>query len=135
MNARREGFSIIELIMVVVLVAIAAVAIGAAFANMSRSRTLSEDLQRAWQLAQECAEHIVGSARKPGNYAAVPAGATACDPIAQSAPYARAVNVVSIVGASGTICTGAGWACKRVTITVTRAGTNLATLEFMLINY
>lgn len=153
MNARRAGFSLIELVMVVVTVAIAAVAIGSAFAYMARSQSLGQDLQRAWQIAQECAAHIVGAARKPGHFNAVPADtvsfdSTACDVIAQSAPYVRRVSVTDIVsaevdvpGVAPTLCTGPlvdidrTWSCKRVRISVDRGGPNLATLNFMLFYY
>jgi prepilin-type N-terminal cleavage/methylation domain-containing protein len=131
---RPTGFSLIELIIVIVVVAIAAVAIGSAFGYISRSVGLNSDLQSVTLIAQECADHIVGSARKPGNYGAVPAGGTACDAIVAPAGHNRTVNVVNVVGASGTICTGAGWACKSVAITVTR-GSATATVNFMIVNY
>lgn len=131
---KRAGFSLIELIIVVVVVAIAAVAIGSAFAYMSRSQTLAVDLVGATQAAQECAAHIVGQSRRPGTYASVPAGATACNAIPAPAGYARTVTVTNVVGPSGTLCTGAGWNCKSVAITVTRNTANV-TVNFMLVNY
>jgi prepilin-type N-terminal cleavage/methylation domain-containing protein len=134
-KAHGKGFSIIELVIVVVIVAIAAVGIGSAFAYMSRSLTLNEDLQRGWQIAQECAEHIVGRSRRPGSYASVPAGATACDAIPQVAPYNRVVNIGAV--AVGPMCLTAtpAWGCKSVTITVDRGGSVIASLSFMLVNY
>lgn len=131
---RREGFSIIELIMVVVVVAIAAVAIGSAFAYMSRSQTLGVDLDGATHAAQACAAHIVGQARRPGSYAAVPAGASACDAVPAPAGYTRTVSVTDVVGPSGSVCTGAGWNCKSVAISVAR-GTATAAVNFVLVNY
>jgi prepilin-type N-terminal cleavage/methylation domain-containing protein len=145
---KRKGFSIIELIMVVVVVAIAAVAIGSAFAYMSRSQTLGVDLDGATRAAQECAAHIVGQGRRPGSYAAVPAGASACDAVPAPVPagasacdavpapggYTRTVTVTDVAGPSGTVCTGAGWNCKSVAITVAR-GTATAAVNFMLVNY
>lgn len=133
MSARPAGFSIIELIIVVVVVAIAAVAIGSAFAYMSRSLGLNTDLQGASQVAQECADHILGQARKPGTYASVPTGGTACDAIPVIAGYNRAVSVTTMA-TGGTLCSGAGWGCKSVEITVTR-GSATATVNFMLVNY
>jgi prepilin-type N-terminal cleavage/methylation domain-containing protein len=128
-----RGFSIIELVIVVVIVAIAAVAIGSAYAYMMRSLALNQDLQRGWQIAQECAEHVVGQARKPGTYASVPTGGTACDAIPQSAPYTRSVAVADIA-AVGALCSVAN-GCKSVSITVTSGAATLATLNFMLVNY
>lgn len=136
MSARRAGFSIIELIIVIVVVAIAAVAIGSAFAYISRSQALGANLQLASQIAQECADHVTGVGRKPGSYAAVvpvASPSTICNSVpAVPAGFTRVVNV-SLV-AAGPLCT-AGWACKRIEIIVTRAGANLVTLNFMLVNY
>jgi prepilin-type N-terminal cleavage/methylation domain-containing protein len=130
----RGGFTLIELIMVIVVVAITAVAIGSAYVYMSRSQALGADLLGATQAAQECAAHIVGQARRPGSYAAVPAGATACNAITAPAGYTRTVTVTNVAGPSGTLCTGAGWSCKSVSVTVTRGGATAA-VNFMLVNY
>lgn len=133
---RRRGFTLLELVIVVVVVAIAAVAVGSAFAYMSRSLALNEAMLRTWQIAQECAEHVLGQARKPaGSYAAIPLGApsTACDSVPTVADYPRVVNVTTIAS-GGALCSGAGWACKRVEIIVTRGGTT-AELNFMLVDY
>ncbi len=133
---RRHGFSIIELVIVIVVVAIAAVALGSAFNYISRAQRLGVDLLTATQLAQECAAHVIGRTRKPGTYAAVGAASpsTFCDGLPATGPdFSRVLNVTSMA-AGGALCS-AGWACKRVEIIVSRAGSNLVTLEFMLVNY
>ena len=71
MSRGRAGFSLLELVMVIVVVALAAVAIGSGFAYIARSQAMSADLQRASQIAQECADYIIGVGRKPGSYAGV----------------------------------------------------------------
>jgi len=132
---RSAGFSLIELVMVIVMLSIAAVAIGSAFAYMSRSLALNEDLQRSWQIAQECAEHVVGQAREPrGSYASVPVGSpsTACNSVPAVAGYTRTVNVTNM--ASGSALCSAGWNCKQIQISVVR-GSNTSTLNFMVVNY
>ena len=132
--SRRAGFSMIELIMVIVIVAIAAVGIGAGFAHMSRSLALNEDLQRASQVAQECAEHILSLARPPrGHYAAVPvgAGSALCNGMA-AAGFNRTVNV-SAMAAAAPLC-AAGWNCKRVQISVSKAGAAVE-VNFMIVQY
>jgi type II secretory pathway pseudopilin PulG len=124
----------IELIIVIVIVAIAAVAIGSAFAHMSRSLALNEDLQRASQAAQECAEHILSLARPPrGHYAAVPvaAGSALCNGMA-AAGLNRTVNV-SAMAAAAPLC-AAGWSCKRVQISVTK-GDAAVEVNFMVVQY
>jgi len=130
---RRAGFSLIELVMVIVVVAIGVVAIGSAFAYVSRSLALNEELLRSWQIAQECAEHVLGQARAPGSYAAVPLGSpsSACDAVPAVAGYTRTVNVTTM--AASALCS-AGWACKRVEIAVTR-GAVTATMNFMMVDY
>lgn len=137
MSAKRNGFSLIELIIVIVVVAIAAVAIGSAFAYMSRSLALNANLQTATQIAQECADHVMGRGRKPGSYAAVvpvASPSTICNSVpAVPAGFNRVVNV-TVMPVGGALCS-AGWACKRIEILVTRAGADLVTLNFMLVNY
>lgn len=134
---RRRGFTLIELVIVIVVVAIATVAIGSAFAYISRSQRLTIDLTAATQIAQECAAHVVGLARHPGSYAAVApiaSPSTVCNALPAIDPaFTRVVNV-STMAAGGALCS-AGWACKRVQILVTRAGRDLVALDFMLVNY
>jgi prepilin-type N-terminal cleavage/methylation domain-containing protein len=134
---QRRGFTLIELVIVIVVVAIATVAIGSAFAYISRSQRLTIDLMAATQIAQECAAHVVGLARHPGSYAAVApiaSPSTVCNALPAIDPaFTRVVNV-STMAAGGALCS-AGWACKRVEILVTRAGRDLVALDFMLVNY
>jgi prepilin-type N-terminal cleavage/methylation domain-containing protein len=134
MSRARAGFTIIELILVIVIVAIAAVAIGAAFAHVSRSLALNEDLQRAAQVAQECAEHILSLARPPrGHHAAVPvaAGSALCNGMA-AAGFNRTVNV-SAMAAAAPLC-AAGWSCRRVQIRVVK-GDAAVEINFMIVQY
>ena len=134
-----KGFTLIELIIAIVVVAIAAVAIGSAFAYMSRSQVLSTDLQRASQIAQECAEHIVGRGRKPNSYAQVvpvAVNSTICDTLpAPGGGFTRTVNIrdEASAGVTGAVC-AAGWGCKHVEVTAVR-GSAQVTVNFMLINY
>lgn len=134
---RRHGFTLIELVIVIVVVAIAAVAIGSAFTYISRVQRLTVDLLAATQIAQECAAHVVGLGRHPGSYAAVTpvtSPSTICNSLPAIDPaFTRVVNV-SAIAAGGALCS-AGWACKRVEIVVTRGGSNLIALDFMLVNY
>lgn len=136
MRPRCAGFTLIELILVIVVVAVAAVSIGSAFSYIARAQGRGTDLLGATQVAQECAEHILGRGRKPNTYAGVPAGATACNAIVVPTGYARTVLVTAVAGGGvgDTICTGAGWACNSVAVTATR-GVATVTVNFMLINY
>ena len=60
---RAGGFTLIELIAIIVLVSIAAVGFTAAYAPLVRSPQLTQDLDFASQLAARCAEHILGQRR------------------------------------------------------------------------
>jgi prepilin-type N-terminal cleavage/methylation domain-containing protein len=131
---RSAGFTLIELVIVIVVLAIGVVAIGSAFAYMARSLSVNEDLQYSWQIAHECAEHILGQARAPrGHFTAVAAGAGSaiCNGMAV-AGYTRVVNVTNMP-TGGALCS-AGWACKRVEILVTK-GSMTTSLNFMLVQY
>jgi prepilin-type N-terminal cleavage/methylation domain-containing protein len=132
--SRQRGFSLIELIIVIVVVSIAVVAIGGAFAFVSRSLALNEDQQRASQLAQECAEHVLSRTRPPrGHFATVAAAAPSADCNGLNAgAYTRVVNVNNMA-AGGALC-AAGWACKWVQVTVTR-GNVAAEVNFMIVQY
>ena len=130
-----RGFSLVELVMVIVVVAIGVVGIGAAFAYMSRSLAVNEDLQRTWQVAHECAEQVLATTRAPrGHYAAlaVASPSTVCDGLA-AAGFTRVVNVTAMATGGTSLC-AAGWSCKRVQVTVTR-GTATANLNFMVVQY
>jgi prepilin-type N-terminal cleavage/methylation domain-containing protein len=133
---RLAGFSILELIIVIVVMAIGAVAIGSAFLYMTRSQRLAGEITTANQIAQECAAHVVGLARHPGTYAAVPAAAPSglCNTLPAIEPgFARTLNITTMA-AGGALC-GGGWACKRVEVLVARGGRDLVALDFMLVNY
>jgi prepilin-type N-terminal cleavage/methylation domain-containing protein len=134
-----HGMSMIELIMVIVILGIAAVAIGSAFMHSSRSLRLNEDMQRAWQIAQECADHVLGTARKPGAFTAVSLAAPSsiCSSLPADAGFTRVVNVTAAATGSTTIalCNSTAWACRRVDIQVSRGAATIAALNFMLIQY
>lgn len=130
----------VELIIVVLVVAIAAVAIGSAFSYISRSQRLGVDLLTATQIAQECAEHVIGRGRKPGSYAAVVSiglNSNVCNGLPAIDPaFTRVVNV-TVMPTGGTLCSSGppAWGCKHVQIVVTRATRDLVTMNLMLINY
>jgi prepilin-type N-terminal cleavage/methylation domain-containing protein len=133
---KAPGYSLIELIIVIVVLAIAVVGIGSALAYLSRSQRLGVELQAATQIAQECAAHIMGRGRRPGSYAGVPVASpsTFCNGLpAVPAGYTRVVNITTMP-AGGALCS-AGWACKRVEILVSASGATLVALNFMLVNY
>lgn len=139
MRRGEAGLSLIELVIVIVVLAIAVVAIGSAFMHSSRSLRLNEDLQRAWQMAQECADHVVGSARKPGAFTAVSLNnpSAICNILPVAAGFNRTVAVTGIATASTAValCNSPAWACRRVRIVVQQGAATMAALNFMLVQY
>lgn len=63
MSAREGGFSLIELVAIIVVLSIAAVGFTSAYAPLVRSAQVTQDLDFASQLAARCAEHILGQRR------------------------------------------------------------------------
>jgi type II secretory pathway pseudopilin PulG len=136
-HRRQQAFSLIELLMVLIILFIAAVGIGSAIMYASRSLRLNDEQLRSWQIINECADHVLGTSRKPGSYAAVAAGSPSavCNGLPTDASFTRVVNVTNVTSATApALCSVAGWTCKRVEIIVTR-GALVSTLNFMIFNY
>lgn len=132
MNARRSrGFTLIELVIVLIVVAIGAVTLGALFSDTSGSLNTNEVLQRSTQYAQQCAEHVIATRRKNG-FTAV--STTLCDTLTLPALFSRTVAIGSAYTTSP--CPGASYSCKDATVTVSH--TALATpsvITIMLVDY
>lgn len=126
---QHRGFTLIELVMVIVILSIASVAVLDQFTQASKAWFVDEDVQIASQLVQERAEQVLLSRRISG-YASVTLG-TVNDTLTGSfASYTRTV-IVSVL--SGAPCPAAS--CKQVHISVARAGAPLASATLMLASY
>jgi prepilin-type N-terminal cleavage/methylation domain-containing protein len=131
-----RGVSLIELIIVIVAVSIGVAALGTAYLTSAKSVTLNEDIQIAWQDAQSCAEFILGSVRRPGSFASVPAASPSPVCTAAAVPLnAASTRVVSVAAlAAGTEpCALASWSCRMVNVSVTRSGYT-ASVNFMIVD-
>ncbi|WP_455203591.1 type IV pilus modification PilV family protein [Kaarinaea lacus] len=106
-----NGFTLIELIMVIVLLSISSVGLISMFGQLGGSLAINSDIQTATQLAQECGEHILSARRRFGyDLGGVsdcstlsafngfgPAAVTITDPYAGSAcPASAACKIVAI---------------------------------------
>ena len=132
MNTRRQqGFTLLELVMVIVLVALASVPILGQFSQASSILLTDEIIQTAAQLAQERAEGILAERRTAG-YAAVPAGTVNDVPAGAYSSYSRTVTVTSPPVGSG-CATGA--TCKEVVVSVDHSGRTRAEITMMLVSY
>ena len=127
----QRGFTLLELVMVILLVALASVPILGQFSQASGTLLTDEIIQTAAQLAQERAEGLLAERRVNG-YAAVPAG-TVNDVLGGAySSYSRTVTVTSPPGGSG--C-AAGATCKEVVVSVDHSGRTRAEVTLMLVSY
>src|SRR4051812_27580740 len=86
-RTRGRGMSLVELIMAVVLLALAGAMLTMPLRTIGDAAGKNDDIRRAWQLAQECNDYIVGRRRNPavspGGYAdaalGIAASATVCN--------------------------------------------------------
>jgi prepilin-type N-terminal cleavage/methylation domain-containing protein len=129
---RQKGFSLIELVMVIVLLSLAAVALLQQFSLASSSLIRNEHLQTASQLAQVKAEELLAVRRTQGySVAALDAGTSTENLIGNYAGYSRSVTIA--IPPSSDCPSGA--ICKNVTVTVSRAADTLAEIALMLVSY
>ena len=127
----QAGFTLLELVMVIMLVAIAAIPILGQFSQAATSLISDEILQTAAQLAQERAEGLLADRRGSG-YAAVPTG-TINDVLSGAySGYTRTVTVTS--PPTGGDCAG-GATCKGVVVSVDHSGRTRAEITFVLVDY
>jgi len=130
----QRGFTLVEMVMVIVILGIASVALMDQFVNTSKSYLIDERLQTATQLAQECAEHILAMRRVQG-YAAI---SSTCPtlPATYTTPgavYAVTASLADVTPLTNTACFTDP--CKVVTVTTTFNTTVRAQVVFMLGSY
>ncbi|MAT65224.1 MAG: hypothetical protein CMN57_06240 [Gammaproteobacteria bacterium] len=127
---KQTGFSLIELVMVIVILALASLAIGSQFMQSAQSWMLDERIQTASQLAQARAEQLLAD-RRLNDYSAVPAGTTTETLTGNFAGYTRTTLVSSYAGAACPVLD-----CRQVVITVTDAdGQVRAETSLMVADY
>lgn len=106
-----SGFTLIELIMVILLLSISSVGLITLFGQLGGSIAINSDIQTATQLAQECGEHILSARRRFGYDLG---GIRDCSALSAFNGFGPAA--VSITDPySGSACP-AGAACKLVAI-------------------
>ena len=129
-----KGFSLIELIIVIVVVSIAAVSMLALFGVVARSLNINEDTQIAAQLGQECGEHILAARRNPKiGYSAI--DNAICDALpAPLAGFARTVAVTDLTTSPPCTVTTAG-TCKNAEVSITTLTTSPTVFTLMVVNY
>ncbi len=126
-RATQQGFTLLELVMVMLVIALASAPILGQFTNVATSLQINEDIQTAVQLAQERAEGILADRRTLG-YAAVPAGTVVENLAGNYAGYVRTSTVTVIAGGSGGCAAGA--TCKEVIVSVPPAEITFILVDF-----
>lgn len=130
-----SGFTLVELLIVMVVLGIAAVTIASLSANLFRGQAESRATVVGTQLMQECAELLLAKGRADFADAALAGSAaatTACSTISQSGYAAPTVTITTGNSATAGFAAcplASGSDCKRVA--VSQGG--LAPLVFMLV--
>ena len=131
-NKRADGFTLLELIAVIVILSVAAVPISGLFSKASLSMLNNQRIQIATQLAQEQAELILGRRRNQG-FAAIALTYPVEALTGNYAGFNRTTNVTQATGLPAACPTGI--VCNEVTISVDAGGPVLSELTFVLVNY
>lgn len=139
---KPAGFTLIELVVIIVLLSVAGTIILGLFGQVGRSLVTNQDTQTATQSAQACAEQILAFRRSQlagYGYTNIAVGAStgACNAgfvAAGGVTTAPTVSVVAHSSASLPACPSAtAGDCKLVTITVLANGSQAASLSLMLV--
>ena len=124
---RQAGFSLIELVVVIVLLGIAAVVLLQQFSQAAGSLARNEQIQTAAQLAQGCAEHLLAVRRGQDYPTAI---ATDCASLPGIAGYTTSV---APLGSPAACPLGAS--CEELQVTVNHGADMRAQLSLMLVEY
>lgn len=66
MSKAKHGFTLVEMILVMIVISIGALGITRLFGNMGKSLSTNEIIQQATQYAQQCAEAVIAKQRDQG---------------------------------------------------------------------
>lgn len=121
--SRHAGFTLIELVLVILVMAIGFVSLSALYVQVTDTLGSNEDLQTSAQLAQGCAEHVLATRRNLG-FDSAAINANICNGLPIVVGYIRAVVPSgTYVGGPATACPN-GQTCRDVTVTVSRGAIN-----------
>lgn len=132
MRAAR-GFSLIELIMIIVAIGVFGAFLTTTLTQLPRSLTVSEGAQTASQLAQQCSERVLAQRRDPAVGFALIASGT-CAGLPTLTGYVVTDTVTDVSGAAPCPSTAAN-SCKEVVVTVIRNGVTVAVNNLLLVNF
>jgi len=137
MNKTQKGFTLIELVLVIIIISVASVPLFGLFSQASTSLLNNEAIQTAAQLAQERAEFVLSRKRELGFNGAVSelAVTTITENLTGNfSAYTRTTVITQPVAPPPAGCPG-GALCKQVVVSVDTGGPTLAQVTFLLVNY
>jgi prepilin-type N-terminal cleavage/methylation domain-containing protein len=137
MRPSQHGFTLVELVVVMVIVAVGLLGLTRMFNDNVSAVVSGEDVQRAAQYAQECTERILALRRNLSYFGTAEITSTVCDTSTLPAGFTRAVTFVGssdpYTGTSSTACP-TGRLCRDVLVTVTKGSVSAQT-TVMLVAY
>ena len=134
-----RGFSLIELVIVMLIVSAGLLGIASLFGTTSNSLSTNEAVQQASQYARECAERVMGIRRSLG-FSSTSISNTMCNTTADTpagqmpvmaSGFSRTV-AVTIYNGTGSPCPTGTANCKDVVVTVSKAPVS-STVTIMLV--
>lgn len=139
---RQAGFTLIELVIVIVIVSIGLLGVISLFSNTWTSLSTNETLQQATQYTQECAESVIAK-RRSSSFAsfALPSLCNGTTTV-NSVTFVRTATLGGLYDTSGgcnghAVCpcpSGGTNNCRDILITVT-SGSVSSSITVMLVNY
>lgn len=136
-RARRivgRGFTIIEMIVVVVVLAITSIAVIGMVANVGARQQDNADLQTGAALLQECGEWILSNHRRDENFfTSSLVNSASCYGLTTYAGFSTPSVAITDPYTGAGCPTGA--TCKLATVTLSKSGSSLNSLNLVLVRY
>lgn len=129
MTRRHRGFTLIELVMIIVVLAICLTGLVAAFGVVGGSGNATANIDIGAQVASQCAEHVLGQRQRNVGVGFASYNGGACGGLG----FGGFTVTDSSAPLAGGPCP-AGASCKDVTITAT-GGAATTTLNLLLVDY
>jgi len=133
---RAAGFTLIELVLVMLIISGGLLGIASLFSNTSKGLSTNDDLQIATQAAQQCAERVLALRRGASSFTAGNVVTTMCDVLTVPTGFTRDPLSISSLTAGSSAPTPCltGQTCSMVTVKVKKTSVPAiyALIEVML---